>query len=96
VMLQNKFRDEEIAWDGARQNLALWPLSRAYMGQACQGLVLGFGGISLREIPPAVRRLRNLLIGKLTVASSRRSSCGGDAGPQRPKAAFPFTHGGTA
>jgi DNA-binding transcriptional MocR family regulator len=72
VMLQNKFRDEEIAWDGARQNLALWPLSRAYMGQACQGLVLGFGGISVGEISPAVRRLRNLLLRKLKAESSRR------------------------
>jgi DNA-binding transcriptional MocR family regulator len=81
VMLQNKFRDEEIAWDGARQNLALWPLSRAYMGLACQGLVLGYGGISVREIAPAVRRLRNLLVGELKVASSRRGSSGGGAGP---------------
>jgi DNA-binding transcriptional MocR family regulator len=73
VMLQNKFRDEEIAWDGARQNLALWPLSRAYMGQACQGLVLGFGGINVREISPAVRRLRNLLVKRLKADSSRRA-----------------------
>ena len=72
VMLQDKFRDEEIAWDGARQKLALWPISRAYMGQPRQGLILGFGGITARETPSAVRRLRNLLVGKLKVASSRR------------------------
>jgi len=96
VMLQNRFRDEEIAWDGAHQNLALWPLSRAYMGQECQGLVLGFGGISGREISPAVRKLRHLLVGKLKVASSRRSCSGGGAGPQRLKPQFLFAHGGRA
>jgi len=68
VVLQDKLRDEEIAWDGARQNLALWPLSRAYMGQARQGLILGFGGITVREISPALRRLRNLLAEKLKAA----------------------------
>jgi len=66
------------------------------MGQACQGLVLGFGGISGREISPAVRKLRNLLVGKLKVASSRRGSSGGGAGPQRLKPQFLFAHGGTA
>jgi GntR family transcriptional regulator/MocR family aminotransferase len=72
VILPNKIRDEEIAWDGARQKLALWPLSRAYMAKPRQGLILGFGGISAREIPSAVRRLRNLLAGKLKAASPRR------------------------
>jgi GntR family transcriptional regulator / MocR family aminotransferase len=68
VMLRKKFRDEEIAWEGARQNLALWPLSRAYMGETRQGLILGFGGVTLQEISPAVRRLRTLLGEKLKAA----------------------------
>ena len=72
VMLPDKVRDEEIAWDGARQNLAVWPLSRAYMGEPRQGLILGFGGITAREIPSAVRRLCNLLGGRLKVSSSGR------------------------
>ncbi len=71
VMLRNQLRDEEIGWEGARQNLALWPLSRAYMGELRHGLILGFGGISMREISPAVRRLRNLLAEKLKAASSK-------------------------
>ena len=72
LILQNKFRDEEIGWAGARQDLALWPLSRSYMGQARQGLILGFGGITEREIPPAVGRLRDLLAERLKAASSGR------------------------
>jgi len=65
VMLQGNLRDEEIAWDAVRQNLALWPLSRSYLRQVRQGLILGFGGITVREISPALRRLRNLLAERL-------------------------------
>jgi len=62
VTLQNGSRDLEIAERAARLNLSLWPLSPSYMGEASrQGLILGFGGTRLTEIPNAVRKLRNLL-----------------------------------
>jgi GntR family transcriptional regulator/MocR family aminotransferase len=62
VALQNGGRDLEIAERAARLNLSLWPLSPSYMGKAPrQGFILGFGGTRLKEIPHAVRKIRNLL-----------------------------------
>jgi GntR family transcriptional regulator/MocR family aminotransferase len=65
MMLRNGSHDVEIAERAARQNLWIWPLSPSYMGKAAlQGLILGFGSTTIREIPPAVRKLRNLLARK--------------------------------
>jgi hypothetical protein len=42
--------------------LWLWPLSPSYLGATPrQGLILGFGGAPVAEIPDAVRRLRAVL-----------------------------------
>jgi len=64
VMLQNGHCDIEVAKRAVRQNLSLWPLSPSYLGEARQGLILGFGATTMKEIPGAVRRLRNLLTTK--------------------------------
>jgi GntR family transcriptional regulator / MocR family aminotransferase len=62
VMLPDTRRDEEISARAAQQNLSLWPLSRLYMEQPRQGFILGFGGVSAKEIPQAVRKLHRLVI----------------------------------
>jgi GntR family transcriptional regulator / MocR family aminotransferase len=65
VTLRNGSRDVEIAERAARQNLWIWPLSPSYIGKAPrQGFILGFGSATTREIPNAVRKLRNLLATK--------------------------------
>ena len=65
VTLPNRTRDVEIAERAARQNLRLWPLSPSYLGEESRpGFILGFGSTAVPEIPRAVRKLRNLLVGK--------------------------------
>jgi GntR family transcriptional regulator/MocR family aminotransferase len=55
-------REMEIAERAAQQQLWLWPLSRYYAGKVAKsGFVLGFGSSELKEIRPAVRKLRNLI-----------------------------------
>ena len=61
VLLKGRHRDEEIALRAVQYNLSLWPVSRSYIAQPQQGFILGFGGLTTREIPDAVRRLRKLL-----------------------------------
>jgi GntR family transcriptional regulator / MocR family aminotransferase len=63
VTLRNRHHDVEIAKRAARQNLSVWPLSPSYLedGASRQGFILGFGGISMSEIPNAVRKLRSLM-----------------------------------
>lgn len=52
----------EIAEQAARQNLWLWPLSRYYISKGARpGFVLGFGNAGVKEIRPAVRKLRGLI-----------------------------------
>jgi len=62
VLLRSGHRDEELARAAVSHKLSLWPLSRSYVGEPRQGWILGFGGTTAKEIPDAVRRLRNLLI----------------------------------
>jgi GntR family transcriptional regulator/MocR family aminotransferase len=62
VTLPNKVRDREIAQLAARQKLWIWPLSPSYLGGAAHsGFILGFGSTAAADIPPAVRKLRDLL-----------------------------------
>jgi GntR family transcriptional regulator/MocR family aminotransferase len=62
VTLPKGYRDRVISARAARQNLWLWPLSPSYLGTTPrQGLILGFGGATVAEIPDAVRRLRVVL-----------------------------------
>ena len=61
VMLSDGYRDQEIAERAVRQNLSLWPLSRCYVDQPRQGFILGFGGTTVRGIPNAVRKFRDLI-----------------------------------
>ena len=62
VTLPSGSRDVELAERAAGQNLWIWPLSRSYMGEMSRpGFILGFGSATVVEIPPAVRKLRNLL-----------------------------------
>jgi GntR family transcriptional regulator / MocR family aminotransferase len=58
----DRLRDAEIAERAARQQFWLWPLSPFYAGEMTRsGFILGFGSTNLDQIPPAVRRLKNLL-----------------------------------
>jgi len=68
VMLRGKRVDEEISRRAAAHKLSLWPLSRTYMELPQQGLILGFGGTTAREIPNAVAKLRGLLTEKARAA----------------------------
>lgn len=62
ITLPDGVRELEVAERAARQNLRLWPLASYYMGKVANpGFVLGFGSARVREIGPAVRKLRNLL-----------------------------------
>jgi len=62
ALLQDGRRDREIAEQAARQSLWTMPLSACHLGEgARQGLVLGFGGSEVTEIPDAVRRLRGVI-----------------------------------
>jgi GntR family transcriptional regulator/MocR family aminotransferase len=56
--------DRPIAERAARDGIWAMPLSACYLGQpAHQGLVLGYGGTSVAQIPGAVRRLRRAVCG---------------------------------
>jgi GntR family transcriptional regulator/MocR family aminotransferase len=60
--LQSNIRDTEIAARGASQNLWIWPLSSSYLGSGTSnGFILGFANTAESDIPPAVRKLRNVL-----------------------------------
>jgi len=62
VTLPKGIPDREITKRAARQNLWLWPLSPCYFGGSPrQGFILGFGSTPAREIPKAVRQIRNLI-----------------------------------
>lgn len=57
-----QINDVQLAERAARQQLWMWPLSRAYITRAARhGLILGFGSSPVEEIPKSVRKLRQLL-----------------------------------
>src|SRR5580700_3870373 len=61
LTLPTSSHDVEIAERAARQDLRVWPLSPAYLGQETHpGFILGFGSTPAAEVPRAVRKLRNL------------------------------------
>lgn len=68
ALLRQGHRDVDLAQRAVPHKLSLWPLSRSYMGEPRQGLILGFGGTRADEIPDAVRRLHNLLTAKSKAA----------------------------
>jgi GntR family transcriptional regulator/MocR family aminotransferase len=68
--------DRPIAERAAELGLRTVPLSTCYLGDARrQGLVLGYGGTSVLEIPHAVRRLRRAI---LEAAARRRAGARAD------------------
>jgi GntR family transcriptional regulator/MocR family aminotransferase len=68
VLLRRRHRDEDLAHRAIAHKLSLWPLSRSYMGAPRQGLILGFGGTTVEQIPDAVHRVRHLLASKSIAA----------------------------
>jgi DNA-binding transcriptional MocR family regulator len=75
VLLREGQSDEELARRAIDYGLSLWPLSRMYLRDPRQGLILGFGGTTVREIPEAVRRVHQLLAAaetKMDIPSGRR------------------------
>ena len=68
AILPRGARDRKISEHAARSGLWAAPLSDCYLGKVRrQGLLLGFGGISVEEIEVGVRRLRNAIRVSLTV-----------------------------
>ena len=61
ITLQNGINDMEIAERAAVEKLWTWPLSPSYLGKPEQGLILGYGGTAVAEIPRAVRKLRDII-----------------------------------
>ena len=64
VSLPEGFDDVEICQRASENKLLLWPLSPYYAGKRpLQGFVLGFGSTAAEQIPEAVKRLRNVVLG---------------------------------
>lgn len=62
AILGKQSGDKAIAERAARDGLWTMPLSVCYLGPASRhGLVLGYGGTSLSDIPEAVHRLRRVI-----------------------------------
>jgi GntR family transcriptional regulator/MocR family aminotransferase len=62
VALPEGVDDREVSDRAAAAGLHVMALSSCYLGpRRRSGLVLGYGGVSVEEIPDAVRRLRRLL-----------------------------------
>jgi len=60
--LENGRKDRSISERAALKNLWLWPLSSSYLQEpAGQGFILGFGSVTPRQVPNAVRRLRGVI-----------------------------------
>ncbi|MFL6547544.1 MAG: PLP-dependent aminotransferase family protein [Povalibacter sp.] len=65
VALPPGMNDEEIANRAVTRNLWLWPLSRYYLSDAKRhGFLLGFGGVSVEDIPRSVRLLHQVIFEK--------------------------------
>jgi len=63
VALCDRPSDRSIAHQAAREGLWVMPLSACYLGKPRQrGLVLGYGGTGVREMPLAVQRLREVIV----------------------------------
>ena len=62
VTLPKGLRDRPISEAAARRDLWLWPLSSCYLDKVPrQGFILGFGSTTPKQIPNAVRRLRDVI-----------------------------------
>jgi GntR family transcriptional regulator/MocR family aminotransferase len=62
VLLPAGMNDRQIAMRAASRNLWLWPLSPYYLGESPRhGFLLGFGGVSVDEIPRGVRLLHQVI-----------------------------------
>ena len=61
VTLPDGMSDTELATRAVDKQLWLWPLSTLYLGASRrQGLLLGYGGVSSREIPRGVRLMHEV------------------------------------
>jgi GntR family transcriptional regulator/MocR family aminotransferase len=62
VAISDRPGDRSIAQRAAREGLWTMPLSACYFGRPeLHGLVLGYGGTSVAEIPKAVQKLRRVI-----------------------------------
>ncbi|HEV2400070.1 MAG TPA: PLP-dependent aminotransferase family protein [Candidatus Sulfotelmatobacter sp.] len=64
LLLRTRHRDRELAHQALAHNLSLWPLSPSYVTGTRQGLILGFGATTTKEICDGVRALGIMLSGK--------------------------------
>ena len=72
VMPEDKCDDEEAARRAVQHNLSLWPLSRLYQRNPRQGFILGFGGTTIPEIPPAIQNLSQVITRQRTRRPAKR------------------------
>jgi len=64
--LPKGLRDRQVSQQAALQDVWLWPLSGCYLEKPqTQGLILGFGSTTPKEIPKAVERLRAVIESQL-------------------------------
>jgi GntR family transcriptional regulator/MocR family aminotransferase len=62
VALRDRPGDRAIALRASREGLWAMPLSACYLARpALHGLVLGYGGTSVEQMPKAVQRLRRVV-----------------------------------
>lgn len=62
AMLPKRLHDRSVSDRAALHHLWLWPLSPCYLEKAShQGLILGFGSTTPKQIPSAVRLLREVI-----------------------------------
>ncbi len=62
TVLEKGYRDRDVAGRAALQGVRTFPLSECYLGRARrQGLVLGYGGFTEKELVEGVARLRAVL-----------------------------------
>jgi GntR family transcriptional regulator / MocR family aminotransferase len=73
VTLPGHTGDIELARRAAARGLWLWPLSRYYLGQPCNGFLLGFGSVHVSDMPGAVRQLSQVLRGTLDLRTAESS-----------------------
>lgn len=65
LLREGAWRDVDVSGRAAAQNLRVWPLSACYAGKPhLNGFMLGYGNTLESEMPHAVRRFRNVVLGK--------------------------------
>jgi GntR family transcriptional regulator/MocR family aminotransferase len=65
VMLPEHVNDVVLARRAAERGLWLWPLSPYYLGRPSKGFLLGYGGVEVRDMAAAVRKMSQVIRGSI-------------------------------